>query len=87
MRLLLPLLVLAAVATGCPNGSDESCDAYYRGNPPGVTPDQVAFCLAEGKTKTAGNCCVSDSQCVSGRCCPSSEASCGSVPQDSCECY
>lgn len=92
MRHLLVVLVVAvaaAVTASCASGPDiDSCGAYYDSGPAGVTPDQVAFCLEAGATKQDGNCCVSDAQCLSGKCCPYGATSCGSAPaRSSCECY
>lgn len=91
MRTLLFVALVAAFAFGSACGSStpelQGCQDYYQQNlpppdGPGITPTQQDFCLNQG-AKQDGNCCVANSQCISGQCCPWGQT-CGA--RDSCEC-
>jgi hypothetical protein len=83
MRIALIGLLLAAVTLGCGSSSSaSSCQQYYANNVPGISTADQSFCLNQSG-KQAGNCCVSNSQCISGVCC-GWEQSCGA--RSSCEC-
>jgi hypothetical protein len=65
MRSALMGLVLAVTTLGCGSSSSaSSCQQYYADNVPGISAADQSFCLNQGG-KQAGNCCVSNGQCIS----------------------
>jgi hypothetical protein len=87
MRLAAVVLMFAFAAAGCGSAKDlgpQSCQEYYELNVAGISPASQAFCLTQG-SKTAGNCCVGDNQCISKVCCGWGQTTCP-APRLSCEC-
>ena len=87
MGKVLPIVLAIAFAAGSGCGSSDpsgatSCYEYYATNEPNITPARQDFCLNQG-SKTSGNCCTANRQCISNNCCGWGQP-CGTSA--SCEC-
>ena len=83
MRLAAVVLMFAFASAGCDSKTGaQSCQEYYELNEGGNTQAERDFCLTQG-SKSAGNCCVGNNQCISNVCCGWKQ-SC--APSASCEC-